>query len=486
MNSAENNRGGMRIIPYGGNGGLVTGSCNVLQIRDNQIVVDCGLFQGRDEYLDKNGIPRNLNNSSEIFRNTSDIIMTHVHMDHIGRAPAAYRLGFKPTFWVSEGTAKFIEPMLRDSIKIQKRAKNPDEIIYGETELSEFMRRVKIFKPFTEIPIGNKNSRITFEGIPNGHMYGSDSILIRDGHRNGGKNILFTGDMGREHQFVSGGWIDLISEFPKDPIHVIVAESTSFDKEPTPIMESVNGLGDAINETFSKNGSVLLPTISHRGPVLIETVNYLKRKNCIPDNCRVYIDGPLLYKIYMTYVRGIDPNELTRNFGDIVDYYQTIEEAIARFDLSGTTIINSHQESMVLSERLAQSGEKAIIIAGGGMGVGRAINYIRGPFSQNPNNSIVFTCYQVPGTLGAELLDKQNDNLTIKSKIYHFKGFTGHVSGEEETFAYLDRFKLDELETIIIGHGRDTARRPMAKAFEVRSNEYVGVFTPRIGQTITV
>ncbi len=486
MNSAENNRGEIRIIPYGGNGGLITGSCNVLEIRDNKIVVDCGLFQGRDEYLDRNGVPRNLNNISEVCRNTSDVLLTHVHMDHAGRLPMFVRNGFTPRMWASEGTIKFLEDMYDDSIKIQKRAKKPEEIMYDKDDVFQTLKQIKTVRPFEEIPIGHKNSRISFEMIPNGHMYGSDSILIRDRHRNGGKNILFTGDMGREHQFVSGGWIDLISEFPKDPIHIIVAESTSFDKEPTPIMESVNGLGDAINETFSKNGSVLLPTISHRGPVLIETVNYLKRKKSIPDNCRVYIDGPLLYKIYMTYVKGIDPNELTRNFGDIVDYYQTIEEAIARFDLKDTKVINSHQESVALSERLAQSGERAIVIAGGGMGVGRAINYIRGPFSQNPNNSIIFTCYQVPGTLGAELIDKQDSNVLMKSKIYHFKGFTGHVSGEEETFAPLERYNLEKLETVMIGHGKDTSRKPMAKAFTIRTNEYVGVITPRIGQVITV
>jgi len=479
MSSAENNRREMRIIPYGGTGGLVTGSCNVLQIRDSQIVVDCGLFQGRDEYLDRNGKPRNLNDTSEIFRNTSDILVTHVHMDHIGRGPVAFRYGFKPNIWVSEGTSKFMEAMLNDSVKIQKKAKKPEEIMYGEDEVYEFLRRTKIVEPFTETPIGNKNSRITFEMIPNGHMYGSDSILIRDRHRNGGKNILFTGDMGREHQFLSGGWVDLISEFPKDPIHVIVVESTSFDKEPVSITESVDGVGDAIKETFAKGGSVVIPALSQRGPAVIETVHKLG------IDCKKYIDGPLLLNIYNTYKKDIDPNELTRNFGDIVDYYQSIEEAKARFDLKDVTVINSHQESIALSERLAQSGERAIVIAGGGMGVGRATNYIKGAFGQNPNNSIIFTCYQVPGTLGAELLDQKNNNVVIKSKIYHFRGFTSHVSGEEETFAYLERYNLDELETVVIGHGKDIARRPMAKVFEVRSNKYVGVITPRIGQIIT-
>lgn len=483
MNLAESNRKEMRITQYGGSGGLVTGSCNVLEIRDNKIIVDCGLFQGRDEYLDRNGKPRNLNDISEIFRNASDIIMTHVHMDHIGRAPVAFRYGFKPNIWITPGTAKFVEAMYNDSVKIQKKAKNQDEIMYGEDEVFETKKRSRIVELFTETPIGNKNSRITFEAIPNGHMYGSASILVRDRHRNGGKNILFTGDMGRAHQSLSGGWVDLISEFPKDPIHVIVTESTSFDKESTSFSESVNGVGDAIKETFAKGGSVVMPTLSQRGPTLIESLHYLRSNQLIPD-CKVYIDGPLLINILKTYTREIDPNSLTRNFGDVVDYYQSLEEAMARFDLKNVTVINSHQESVALSERLAQSGERAIVIAGGGMGVGRATNYIKGAFGQNPNNSIIFSCYQVPGTLGAELLDQKNNNVAIKSKIYHFRGFTSHVSGEEETFAYLERYNLDELETVIIGHGKDTARKPMAKVFEVRGNEYIGVFTPRIGQPI--
>jgi predicted metal-dependent RNase len=260
----------------------------------------------------------------------------------------------------------------------------------------------------------------------------------------------------------------------------MVVESTSFDKQPVSSTESVYGIENAIKKTFANGGSVVIPSLSQRGPVTIEVLHNLRIK------CRKYIDGPLLVKILETYTGNIDPNKLTRNFGEVVDYYQSLKEAMARFDLEDVTVINSHQESVALSERLAQSGERAIVIAGGGMGTGRAVNYIKGPFAQNPNNSIIFTCYQVPGTLGAEVTDQENKNLSIKSKIYHFGGFTSHVSGEEETFDNLERYNLDDLEMVVIGHGKDIARRQMAKGFERRSNEYVGVIAPRIRQVVTV
>lgn len=58
----------------------VTGSCHHLKIGKIQILIDCGMFQGKDEELNYEAFgfdPKEINY----------LILTHAHLDHIGRVP---------------------------------------------------------------------------------------------------------------------------------------------------------------------------------------------------------------------------------------------------------------------------------------------------------------------------------------------------------------------------------------------------------------
>ena len=70
----------------------VTGSCNLIIVKfpseeTVRFVVDCGLFQER-EYEEMNSVlPFNA-------ENIDFCLVTHVHVDHIGRLPYMVRNGF--------------------------------------------------------------------------------------------------------------------------------------------------------------------------------------------------------------------------------------------------------------------------------------------------------------------------------------------------------------------------------------------------------
>ena len=86
----------MHITHHGGNEG-VTGSCHQLYYNDNDsVLIDCGSFQGRDA--------RRFPNHPIQFPldGIQALVLTHVHIDHIGRIPYLLEAGFhKPIFHAS-------------------------------------------------------------------------------------------------------------------------------------------------------------------------------------------------------------------------------------------------------------------------------------------------------------------------------------------------------------------------------------------------
>jgi metallo-beta-lactamase family protein len=69
-------------ITFTGAARNVTGSKHLIEINNQQVLLDCGLFQGRR----KETYERNLNfpfNPAEV----DALILSHAHIDHIGNVP---------------------------------------------------------------------------------------------------------------------------------------------------------------------------------------------------------------------------------------------------------------------------------------------------------------------------------------------------------------------------------------------------------------
>src|SRR3989338_2449940 len=80
----------------------VTGSCYLLQTKKAKIIVDCGMFQGSDFNEGKN-------HDSFPFdpKEIDAVLVTHAHLDHIGRIPKLVKEGFKGKIWLTKGTGDF-------------------------------------------------------------------------------------------------------------------------------------------------------------------------------------------------------------------------------------------------------------------------------------------------------------------------------------------------------------------------------------------
>jgi metallo-beta-lactamase family protein len=78
----------MELIHHGAFEG-VTGSCHELLISESlSILVDCGLFQGKD------ATDRDPEEIDFPIDKIGALLLTHVHLDHVGRLPYLIAAGF--------------------------------------------------------------------------------------------------------------------------------------------------------------------------------------------------------------------------------------------------------------------------------------------------------------------------------------------------------------------------------------------------------
>ncbi len=99
-----------------GAAGTVTGSCHLLTLGGQQVLVDCGLFQG-DEALEA----RNREAFPFGVGELSAVLLTHAHLDHVGRLPLLVRRGYQGPIYCTPPTLNLAETVLLDSARLAGR-----------------------------------------------------------------------------------------------------------------------------------------------------------------------------------------------------------------------------------------------------------------------------------------------------------------------------------------------------------------------------
>src|SRR5262249_10117366 len=93
-------RGGDRMRDqFDGAAGDVTGSAYHVVTNQASILVDCGFFQGRKEESEKNRRKATLESGK-----LDAVVLTHGHLDHIGRLPLLTRKGYKGPIYATRPT----------------------------------------------------------------------------------------------------------------------------------------------------------------------------------------------------------------------------------------------------------------------------------------------------------------------------------------------------------------------------------------------
>lgn len=92
----------------------VTGSCYLLEVDANKILVDCGLFQER-EFRSRNW---------DLFpvdpKRIDAVLLTHAHLDHCGLLPKLVKEGFAGKIICTPPTQEIAKIVLSDAARIQR------------------------------------------------------------------------------------------------------------------------------------------------------------------------------------------------------------------------------------------------------------------------------------------------------------------------------------------------------------------------------
>src|SRR4030095_3835149 len=140
-------------IRFLGAAGDVTGSAYHVVTNGASILVDCGFFQGRRETSAKN------RRQAQIEGGKLDaVVLTHGHLDHIGRLPLLTRNGYTGPVYGTRPTIDLATLVLKDSLSLQKsdlrrqnkkRAREdlpPLDSLFEETELRKLTQLVNPVK----------------------------------------------------------------------------------------------------------------------------------------------------------------------------------------------------------------------------------------------------------------------------------------------------------------------------------------------------
>ena len=91
----------------------VTGSKYLLQVDDFNLLIDCGLFQGRKKLRELNWSEFPVDPAT-----INAVVLTHAHLDHTGYLPRLFRNGYKGPVYCTSATADLMNLILTDSARL--------------------------------------------------------------------------------------------------------------------------------------------------------------------------------------------------------------------------------------------------------------------------------------------------------------------------------------------------------------------------------
>lgn len=428
-------------IKFLGAAETVTGSCYLVETDKVQFLIDCGMFQG-EEVFSRNFLDFEFDAEKLDF-----VILTHAHMDHSGLIPKLFRKGFRGKVFMTPPTVGITELLLMDSAKIQEKSTNFKkqyaEILYDAVDvLTATANFFAIqFDEWHEMP----NFDLSFKFIPAGHILGAASIQISLS----GKNIVFSGDLGRvEQSIVPAPDYSAI----KEPIDYVVMESLYGGIDHTSRSETAVKFITKVNETIDRNGNVIIPCFAlHRSQELLELFSYASREGLINKSVQIILDSPLaisLTKLYTSY---------SSYFNDEIyfEHNNVSTDTVSgkgRFSGQNLSFSRTHRQSLRLLSR-----SDSVIISGSGMADGGRILMHLASGLGKKLNSVMFVGFQAPGTLGREIVDGatsvviNNKKIQVKAEIVRFDGFSGHA-GNSELLKWLNKFDRNALKNVFLTH----------------------------------
>ena len=102
-------------VQFWGAAQTVTGSMHMVHVNGKQLLLDCGLYQGRR----KDAFARNRDFPIEA-GDVDAVILSHAHIDHSGNLPTLYKNGFRKSIFTTHASRDLAVHLLMDAAHIQE------------------------------------------------------------------------------------------------------------------------------------------------------------------------------------------------------------------------------------------------------------------------------------------------------------------------------------------------------------------------------
>ncbi|MDR3735341.1 MAG: MBL fold metallo-hydrolase [Acidobacteriaceae bacterium] len=469
----------------------VTGSSHHIECAGQNVLLDCGLYQGRREEAHE------INSHLALPANeVSTVVLSHAHIDHSGDLPLLAKQGYRGAIYATPATIDLCDPMLADSAHIQesdaefvnKRFHRRTAVgiaeqpaippLYGAADAVETLKLFRPLELHTPTLLGSAIAGVkptadagftvtTFEA---GHMLGSTCVLVEGREKGQTTRLLFSGDVGRR-------LLPIIHDPDAAPVaDYLIMESTYGNRIHEPIGPVKQKLAELVNRTAQNGGHIVMPAFAvERTQQVVMLLHELIDEEAIPD-MPIFVDSPL----------GVKVTQVFQKHTELWDEGALAFSAKAEdpFGWKRLKYLTTVEESKALNGLHMPF----IVIASSGMcEAGRVLHHLKNSI-EDPRNLVLITGYQAPYTLGSKLLQKLpevpifGEPFRLRAQVDNIDALSGHAD-QHELLKWMEPV-VPTLKKVFLVHGELDAQ--MALKAEIEKMYKLDVVVPKRGDRVEI
>ncbi len=460
----------LRFTHHGAVNG-VTGSCHQLHLPGGaSVLVDCGLFQGAETSGDGSAGAGRLEIGFPL-AGVCALVVTHVHIDHVGRLPYLMAAGFKGPIFCTPASALLLPMVIHDALKV---GFTRNEALIARVIVQLRAQIVAVpYQSWQTVLRGPPGLRLRFQ--PAGHILGSAYVEL-DAQLAGGRapgsrqRVVFSGDLGAPYT--------PLLPAPRPPMQadVVVLESTYGDRLHEARRTRRERLQALCEHAFANRGTLLVPafSIGRTQELLYELEETIHRNRQRPaaagvpwGEVDVVVDSPLAADFNAGYA------QLKAHWD--AEARRKLLRGRHPLAFEQLTTVADHAAHLRMVEALARSARPAIVIAASGMcSGGRIVNYLKAMLG-DARHDVLFCGYQAAGTPGRAIqqygprgghVDLDGQRFDIRAGIHTLGGFSAHAD-QKDLLNFIGRMHTLPRQVRLV-HGDDDAKRTLAAELQRR------------------